>query len=123
MVTERQEEPQKAFERRRDLQQQYGVQRFFEGFSKKVSSSVEELLDRSYENWTVHAPWTVPCRFHSDRSGLEIFEIFWTRGKALSRGESNPIRLEARPREVRMLLSGARDGADHLGREIFGDWV
>jgi hypothetical protein len=49
MVTERQKEPQKAFERRRDLQQQYGVQRIFEGFSKKVSSSVEELLDRSYE--------------------------------------------------------------------------
>jgi hypothetical protein len=49
MVTERQAEAPKGAEKAQNLQRLYGVQRFFEGFSKKVSSSVEELLDRSYE--------------------------------------------------------------------------
>jgi hypothetical protein len=95
MVTERQEEPQKAFKKAQYLQQQYGVRRILEGFPRIVSASVE---DRAIDlaNWAVHAPWIAPCRIHSDRSGPQIFEIFWTRGRALSREGSLPTRWDTR---------------------------
>jgi hypothetical protein len=73
--------------------------------------------DRSIDRTKLDCPRSVDrsVPIHSDRSGLEIFEIFGARGRALRREESLPIRREARWQEVRMPLSGARDGADHLG--------
>jgi hypothetical protein len=82
---------------------------------------VEELRDRSIVG-TGLSTLRGPHRADATPIGvdLEIFEIFWTRGRALSEERSGPIRLDVRRREVRMLLNRARDGADHLGSKYLG---
>jgi hypothetical protein len=124
MVTERQAEPQKAFKRAQNLQQQqYGVRRFFEGFSKKVSSSVEELLDRSCIHWTVHAPWMVPCRFYSDRSESQKFLNIldaWESSKCMGIFADSVGRVSERGADARKWGTRWRRS---LRGQIFGDWL
>jgi hypothetical protein len=64
----------KGFEKTQNLQEQYGIRRFFEGYSKKVSASMGRFDRSIMRNWTVHAPWTVSCRVHSDRSSPKFLK-------------------------------------------------
>jgi hypothetical protein len=70
MVTERQEEPQKGVRKGAALTAVVRRTVNFRGFLEKSELERGSWIVR---NWTVHAPWTVACRWHSDRSGLQNF--------------------------------------------------
>jgi hypothetical protein len=110
MVTERQGEPQKGLERGGLTAAARGTANS-RGFPKNCERQRGRTAYKTGLS-TLRGP------FRAEPTPIRVapnVEIFRTRGRALSREESLPTRLEARQKEVRMPLSEARDGADHLG--------